>query len=548
MIDNYSHLFNARRFATEQFTDPDASYAKKKNVGINQSYDHPYTGKVTEPFISSGFGFIDKYSHLFGARALAIEHFAINIGNTKNIKNKKSMQDISEIEKNIDQSKVIEGAASFVTKAANKAAASNKADLVKALAASNRLSIGSAKSSSGGFTLKNIKQKSEVKSSTDANFVQKISNKISTDLSNNLKNEVKSSTKQLTEDIKKKKEDVKESTGVGDTVKGLGNTLGKSVDNLVDTAGDILSVGIGNSTNEEKIEENMKSMKEKFNLNQSFKVKDNKSVSNDIENALSSENLAKCASEASAKNDLDIGKIDVKGDIVISDIAQESLIDDVMKCAFNQEVATEIATKIVSNYDNMIQQMIENVDSKLSDEQISKIQGDIYAAGVAGAAVLQAAGEGLSTAAQGAGKGLESTGKGLATAAEGAGKGISDASKGLGEGLSTAAKGVGEGVAKIASSLTGPLIAAAILGVIGLVGYIMFKRSKKGLDPTAGFDSMLPGSGMMYPMPPTIGAQNMMYQMPQYGAPMPPTIGAQNMMPPQFDASLPDALSATPTA
>jgi hypothetical protein len=141
----------------ESFTDPDASYAKKSNASgqaggytgkdsslpslyaKNNNQQSGYTGKVTEPFISSGFGFIDKYSHLFGARALATEHFAINIGNTKNIKNKKTMQEISEIEKNIDQSKVIEGAASFVSKAANKAAASNKADLMKALAASNRL-------------------------------------------------------------------------------------------------------------------------------------------------------------------------------------------------------------------------------------------------------------------------------------------------------------------------------------------------------------------------------------------------------------------------
>ena len=417
--------------------------------------------------------------------ALAREDFAVDIGNTKGIKNKKTMQDIAETEKKLDQSKVIEGAASFVTKAVNNAASSNKADLMKSLSASNRLNISSAKSSSGGFTLTGIKQVVDIKSKTDATFVQKIANKITTDISNSMKDQVSTSTKQLADSIQKAKEDSKAATNVGDAITGVVGSLagaaGGAVKDIVGGIKDLYSANIGNSTNDEKSDDMMKTLKDKYSLDQSFKLKNKKDVSSDFANALSSENLAKCASEASAKNDLDIGKVDVKGDIVISNIQQDALINDVMNCAFNQEVTNEIATKLVNNYDSMIQEMIENVDKKLSDTQIAKIQGDIYAAGVAGAGMLQAAGEAAGKTLESAGKGLESAGKGVGAAAEGTGKGLESAGKGLeyaGKGAGAAAEGVGKGAAAVASSLTMPLIALAVIGIVGLAVYFLVFKKK----------------------------------------------------------------------
>jgi hypothetical protein len=475
------------KFADESCADESCAYGSYPEVEETFANDSCAGPSHVEHFTSSGFGFIDRYSHLFGARALEREDFAVDIGNTKNIKNKKSMQDLSESEKKLDQSKVIEGAATFVTKAVNKAASSNKADLMKTLAASNRLNIGSAKSSDGGFKLTNISQLSKIESKTDANFVQKIANKITTDIANNMKDEVKTSTKQIAETIDKKKEDTKAATNVGDAVVGVVGTLagaaGGAVGKIADAAASIYSASIGNSTTEDKSEDTLKSVKEKYSLDQSFKQKNKKDVSNDFANALSSENLAKCANDAAASNNMDIGKVDVKGDIILDGIKQESLVNDVMNCAFNQEVTNEIATKLVSNFDSLIQEMIENVDKKLSDAEIAKIQGDIYAAGIAGAAILQGAGEAASTAAQGAGKGvasaaegagkgIESAAKGAAVAAEGVGKGLESA----GKGAAAAAEGVGKGAAAVASSLTGPLIAAAVLAAIALVGYILYKK------------------------------------------------------------------------
>ena len=163
--------------------------------------------------------------------------------------------------------------------------------------------------------------------------------------------------------------------------------------------------------------------------------------------------MAKCAADTKAENALDLSKIDVTGPIVISELDQTNVVKDVMNCAFNQTVMNDISNKIVNDYNKLIKQMVENVDTKLDEQTKTATQGDIYAAGVAGAAVLQAAGEGLSTAAQGAGKGLESAGQGVATAA----------------------KGVGEGVGAVMSGLMGPLIAGGAVLVILIIGYVLFK-------------------------------------------------------------------------
>jgi hypothetical protein len=439
-------------------------------------------GSQVEYFTSSGFTFIDKYSHLFGARALEREDFGVDLANTKDIKNRKKMEEIAQSEKKIDQSKVIEGLGSFVTKAVNSAASSNKADLIKMLTASNRIAVEKAKAK-GSFVFSGVRQDATVKSNTDGNFVQNTANKITTDISNSMKAQINTASKQLSDDAKKLKEDTKAGTNAGDAITGalnaLGNAAGGAVKDITENLAKILAISIGNSVKEDKSDESLKSLRESFNLNQSFKQRENKNVSNDIANALKSENLAKCANEAAAKNEISLGAIEADtGDIRIDNIQQNAIIDDVMKCAFNQKITNEIATKMLSNFDNMVTDMIENVDKKLSDTQIAKIQGDIYAAGVAAAMALEATG-----------KAVKDVGEGVGTAAKGVGEGVGTAAKGVGAGVSDAAQGVGKGVASVASSLTMPLIAAAIFGLVALAVYFLVIKKK---NPLAGLSAAAP--------------------------------------------------------
>ena len=460
-VEKFDDLYFEERFADGSCADGSCADGSEERFADDSQVEY---------FTSSGFSFIDKYSHLFGARALEREDFGIDIGNTVNIKDKKKMQDIAEIEKKIDQSKVIEGMGSFVTKAVNSAASANKADLMKSLSASNRISIDKAKAK-GTIKISGIKQNAGIKSNTDASFVQNIANKITNEISNSMKEQISTSSKQLTEDLKKSKEDIKAGTNIGD----IANTVGDTVKGLGESFAKMMSASVGNSLNNEKEEETMKSLKDKFNLDQSFKQKNKKDVSGDFANALKSENLAKCVNDAAAKNDLNAGSLESEtGEIIIDNIQQDAIIDDVMKCAFNQTVTNEIATKMVSNFDNMVKEMIENVDKKLSDTQIAKIQGDIYATGVAAAMALESAGK----AAESAGKGLKDAGAGISEAAKGVGAGASEAAQGVGKGVGTAAEGVGKGVASVASSLTMPLIAAAVLGIVALAIYFLVFKKK----------------------------------------------------------------------
>jgi thioredoxin 1 len=219
----------------------------------------------------------------------------------------------------------------FLSSAINSAVNDNKADLLKSIAASNKIRIGSASTSAGGFTLTNIKQANKVDTTVEANFVQKIATKVVNDVGNKLKEAIDMATKESSDSDKKLTSDEKSGTSVGDVVGQVAGAIG-------DTVSDVLSVSIGNSTNTENSAEELKKVMKKYTLNENVEVKKNNEVTSALSNVFKSENLSKCAGNSAAANELDIGKIDVNGPIVISEIDQSNVINDVMKCAFDQEV------------------------------------------------------------------------------------------------------------------------------------------------------------------------------------------------------------------
>jgi hypothetical protein len=391
-----------------------------------------------------------------------IEKFGVSIGNTDINVDTTKIKDIKEIEKKIDQSKVISGMNKMLSSAINKATSKNQADLLKAIAASNKLTIGKVKGDS--FTFTNITQTSKIESETNANFVQTIKNKVMNDISVSLKQNIDMVQKESLKDMNKTTINEKTGTSIGDVLTGVAGTIGQTVGKLADAAKDILSVNIGNKTEKRTEKDITQQLKDKFELNQSFQFKDDNDVANKIENLLSSENLAKCAETSNAANEINLGEIDVKGAINISNLKQESIVTSVMKCVFNQEVLNDLSTKIVNSQEKLIKQLIENTKEYKNESDRQKVQGDIYAAGTAASAMISSAGTAVSEAAQGAGKGIKD-----------AGAGVSDAAQGVGKGVSTAAEGVGKGVGNILSNMTAPLIVGAIILVLLIIGYVLFK-------------------------------------------------------------------------
>ena len=403
------------------------------------------------------------------AKTRVIENFGVSIGNTDINVDTTKIKDIKEIEKNIDQSKVISGMNKMLSNAINNAASKNQADLLKAIAASNKINIGKVRGSE--FVFDNISQSAKVDTTTEASFVQKIANKVINDVSVSLKQQVDMVQKESIKDMNKTSIDEKIGSSVGDVLTGIAGVWGQTVGKLADAAADILSVNIGNKTEKRTEKDITQQLKDKFNLNQSFQFRDDNDIVNKLENLLKSENLAKCAEDTKAGNEVNFGEIDVTGPVRISNVKQEAVVTSVMKCIFNQDVMNDISNKMINSQEKLIKQLIENVNDKLTDTQKKQIQGDMYAAGTAASAMISSAG----TAAK-------DLGSGISEASQGLGKGISDASQGVGKGVGSAAEGVGKGIGSVLGGLTAPLIVGAIILVLLIIGYIIFKKMKSSSD------------------------------------------------------------------
>jgi hypothetical protein len=389
---------------------------------------------------SFGVAFSDAIYNLKNSNQRVIEGL-LDAGNSTKLSDSTKIKDLKTIEKNIDQSKVMKGLTSMVSSAITNAVNKNSADLLRSIAASNRLSVSGASGTS--FTLTNVKQTNTIEQETNANFVQQVTSKVINDIGSKLSENIDMSTKQVSSDTKKLTSDEKSSSSIGGVIDSVANVVGTGIETL----GKVLQISAGNSVDQSTTKDITQEMKDTFKLDQSFKYEKNDDVKNSLQNILSTENLAKCAADTKAENAIDLNSINVSGPIVISEIDQTNVVKDVMNCAFNQTVMNDISNKIFNDYNKLIKQMIENVDTKLDEETKTSVQGDVYAAGVAGSAICHAVGDGISTAATG-----------------------------VGTGVSTAATGVGEGFSSAMSGLMGPLIVGAVILVIGVIGYVLFKK------------------------------------------------------------------------
>lgn len=401
----------------------------------------------------------------------SIVKFHKNIENFRNIE--KFMFGSKEKDTNIDVSKLqnltsytnnitnemrANAVSKIMTAAINETAQESKADIVKLLSLSNRISLTDM--SGNDFKLSGVRQVNEVKSTTDATLVQDLSSKITNDFVNNINKKFSQVTSNITE-IKNK---VKEGTNVGDMVTGaidaVSNIGGKFVDAAGDVLGNVTNSSFGGSRDNTNIrKENVsETLVDTLNLNNPVSFDDVEDIQEDIKNILSQENMSRCAEEVNQSNDIELADIKLDGDIEISDILQISVVDTALKCAFNQTAINQMSDKVVRNIDKIYEQLAENIERDETEAQA----GDVYALGEAGKAILVGAGEGIGTAG------------------EGLGQGISTAATGAGEGIGTAGKGLGEGIASIGEGFMLPLtIGAAVIGV-GLVFYLIMRFSGGG--------------------------------------------------------------------
>ena len=387
--------------------------------------------KSAEYFARYNLATIENLINLDNDEYNLIENMAIDIGGKTKLVDNTTIKQLNEMETNIDQSKVISGITKMLGKVITNVVSRNKGDLMRTLAISNNLNITSATGTS--FSFKKVNQSVKIDSNVQANIVQNITNKIQNDVVNEVKTVIDSSTKEMKKSL---------DTKVINEEKG--STIGEVANSFFDAVKDVLKVSIGNNLDKSKGTEISNETKEKLNLNQSFKVNKPDDVDTAFENVLKPENLASCIAKTDAGNKIDLGKIDVTGAVTIEDVTQVAVLNDVMSCAFNQTVLTDISSKILNNFNKLIKNMVENISDKVTKEERSTITGDIALLGTAGKKILEGAG----------------------TAAEGVGKGVSTGAEGIGKGVGVAAEGIGKGISNMFGGLTNALIVGGIVMVV----------------------------------------------------------------------------------
>jgi len=328
-----------------------------------------------------------------------IENFqigGITANNTSTTLTDTQIKNLSESTKNIDKSTMITNSAILIKSAINNVVSQNQSSLLQALAAANNISFDGV-TINGDLNL-TTKQDNEIDVSGNVNFAQKVQNDITTEINETVNKTLKTSAI---------------NAATSGTSSSIGDTLGKAMDavssigtSLIDNASKLLdgslSVNSGNKTTKETKTLTENNLKETFNLDESFTLETNDNFNSAVSNQLSTTNLASCAQDANAKNNIDFKNIKVGGNANL-DLDQTNFVNAALDCAFSQEVCNKLAEIFVTNYDNLIDEMIKN--SSLTQT------GDILAAGTAGATLVCAAGE----AAKDIGSGIKTATEGVSS-------------------------------------------------------------------------------------------------------------------------------------
>ncbi len=375
-----------------------------------------------------------------------VEGFGLNIANDNSTTDTTTVKNATNLEESLDQNTIIKGTSNMLSEVINDVISKNISEINRMINASNKVVIKGAKTG-GTFSLTNVTQTGTINSEQNEETSQTISNKIVQEISSTIKSKIDTTFNNATEEQKNNSEDMKEGTDLGSTLASLGQTLGN-------TAAEILNVSVGNSTSSDTTKTVNTEFNNKMKVEKNFEMQKDNNVNNTLKTSLSAENIKKSVEATNAGQDFQLSDIDAEAGINIADIKQVTAINKVMNNVLNQSVMTEISTKIVQEFDDLVNRMIIS-SKKFSDNNIkTSTSGDLYAAGVAARSVLAGVGE----------------------AAVGVGEGTSTAAQGIGEGVSTGAQGVGKGFAAVLQSATLPLLIGGIILIIAVAVYIYGKQ------------------------------------------------------------------------
>lgn len=292
----------------------------------------------------------------------------------KNLEKNTKIQTAIQNTSNINREMIVNAINNINNQVANEVAQKNSAEISNSLIAENKINfeqstvagdfnvVGNTLSNQAeARTLGNIKQESDSKIKTDitTEITKKITNQIPDDqavadrsskrLAAQAMRNVQASLAQLNANSP-----VSQAASQGsDLVSGIMNTfLPGSKENV--------NIKENNEINQ--------SLKEVFNLDDTFKVNDENNISNEISNIVDQANYANCKSSLLAQNEMTFRNLDVGGSVNISNNKLLNIANSYLECVIDQDISSQITTKIVSKIESNIEKLVGEIAEKSPDK------------------------------------------------------------------------------------------------------------------------------------------------------------------------------------
>ena len=320
-------------------------------------------------------------------------------GDKTNIKNKTSINKSFESNQKINRSMAVEAITKLVNNIATDVMQKNSAAAASAASASNVIWLQNV--NCDDVVLSGISQKSQVVSDVQVKIQQQNKSKIANEISNSIDKTIEKVGGTDLEAL-----EAENTKAVEDFMKQMpGYEPGKAQEmaSQCPKAKDSF-ISVGNTCDVSNEYELNASVRKALDLDESFKIKDEDNVSNDIKNKVEQANFASCEATAAASNaiilsDIQCGAMNAinkakskdkaeaegtelskskRGRLEISDVEQEAIAKLYMTCVFDQKNVSEISNKIMNKISKKYSQVYDAVKEK------AKKKGPEYEAGAFG--------------------------------------------------------------------------------------------------------------------------------------------------------------------
>ena len=361
-----------------------------------------------------------------------VEHFMcfLGIGDcSSSSKTDNLTKNTSKLNKKINNSTLETSVNNMVNAAMTNALQNNKASISAMAQADNDLDISNNDVGDGGIS--GINQNAKTTVTVDDTVKQENIASISNDFSTQISSIIDKATSDVT-DISNK---TKDGTNIGQTIAGIAGDVAGVANNAISTAGDCFKSLFGGGSHTDTSNTIINEVNEEINIDNSVTSKSENNIKNIMETLLSAENIANAISTARASNKLVLSGNKTK---FIKDIHQEAIAENITKALVNQVNNLKVGNKVLNKLDKVLHQ----VNSKYYKSEDTKSQGDLADIGTGLVGIIAAGGD--------------------------AGKKILDGAAGL---ALSPFKGLAE--------LMWPLIGLGVLVVIGLIVWLVLKKSSK---------------------------------------------------------------------